>query len=70
MLSIFIPNAFLFEHTEEVLTLHEDHWELLGLRLNFLLEDYIIKELSSSHVCIEQGDHQHHHDFDGLLIKL
>ena len=70
VLSRLRPDTFLLEHAEEVFRLEENHREVLRLRLNILLKDYLFKEVLCGHSSLQEVHHEHHHDFDRFLVQL
>ena len=69
MLGRFGPNSLLLEHAEEVLSFEESHREVLRLSLNILLKFDLFEEILCGLSSLKEVDHEHNHDFDGLLIQ-
>lgn len=60
----------LHQHSEEVVCLDECHREVLGLRLDVLLEHDFAEEVLRGHVVLDEVHHEHDHYFDRFLVKV
>ena len=69
MLGRLRPDSLLLKHTEKVFRLEESHREVLRLSLNILLKFDLFEEILCGLSSLKEVDHEHNHDFDGLLIQ-
>ena len=67
---VLTTDAFLLQHSEEVLTLEERHLELLSLSFYILLEYDLLEEVLRRLVRLKKVHHEHDHYLDRLLVQL